>query len=205
MLHLHHVSIPNILTPTTFEYTGGICMIQGPSGVGKTTLLKCISNLIPCEGSVLFYSQSAKEYGLSEWRSDLLYIPQRPPILPGTPFEFWKSITQFASQKLKSSHSDPIVIANEWNIDEHIWHQSWNELSGGEIQRVILAIGLSRDPKILLLDECTSALDQHTTFLVEKTLKQKNAIWISHDPLQCERMAHSLLTLRSDGFDYMIC
>ncbi|KAG0043479.1 hypothetical protein BGZ90_009077, partial [Linnemannia elongata] len=65
-----------------------------------------------------------------------------------------------------------------WGIRPHLWHKKWNTLSGGEMQRISLAIGCSFRPEILLLDEPTSALDEVSCEKVEKTLGHLNCLSI---------------------------
>ncbi|KAG0041554.1 hypothetical protein BGZ89_007369, partial [Linnemannia elongata] len=76
-----------------------------------------------------------------------------------------------------------------WGIRPHLWHKKWNTLSGGEMQRISLAIGCSFRPEILLLDEPTSALDEVSCEKVEKTLGHLNCLWVTHNPQQAHRIS----------------
>ncbi|KAJ3124483.1 hypothetical protein HK098_001094 [Nowakowskiella sp. JEL0407] len=174
-----------------------IITITGPSGSGKTTLLKLIALLIPpspdSPGSILLNGHPPQHYGIPQYRSLVLYVPQRPPILPSTPKTFISSLCNFTSTKKSTSESELlskcISIGKTWRLQEDVWDKNWNELSGGEIQRVSLAIAVARSPLVLLLDEPTSALDPATTLLVEKTLKKFNCVWITHSMDQENRIS----------------
>ncbi|CAO3644410.1 unnamed protein product [Mucor hiemalis] len=174
---------------------GNTLVMRGPSGVGKTTLLKCIAELIPYEkGSCTLYDKTVNDYTVPVWRSRVMYVPQRPAVHPGTPLDFFRMVSKYASQKNKNL-DDPVKIGVQWNLSEDHFNEKWSNLSGGEMQRAALAIALALNPDILLLDEPTSALDPESVQLVEKTLKSRTCIWITHYPHQQERVATDNLTL----------
>ncbi|KAI8854106.1 P-loop containing nucleoside triphosphate hydrolase protein [Chytridium lagenaria] len=155
-----------------------VMVIRGPSGCGKSTLLRCIAQLIPYDdGIVTLDGRSPMDYGIPLWRTHIHYVPQLPP---------------FASQKTwvhKRKQREPVAIAETWSLSRDSWDKPWNQLSGGEIQRIALAIAVSKEPDVLLLDEPTSALDPATALLVEQTLCLMNCIWITHSPEQERRIA----------------
>ncbi|KAJ1966944.1 hypothetical protein IWQ62_002150 [Dispira parvispora] len=175
-------------------------VIQGPSGVGKTTLLRAIAQLTDCDsGTVLLRQQSPKEMGIPIWRSRVMYVPQYPAIFPGSPLDFFFKVKQFSAHTSKDYWDDPVDIANRWGLDEDLWCSEWRTLSGGQAQRAALAIAIATRPDVLLLDEPTSALDPQSTRLVEDTLRDYTCLWITHDPQQAERVATKYLDLRLDG------
>lgn len=130
----------------------------------------------------------------------MLYVPQRPSLLPGTPHEFLQAIGSFSARKLNGTKKAVAQaqsdleerakgLAKAWGIDNGLWYRDWSSLSGGESQRIALAAGLGCDAaEVLLLDgpspldvpklqimlmncvEPTSALDAETSLLVEKSL-----------------------------------
>ncbi|KAF9087327.1 hypothetical protein BGX23_008208 [Mortierella sp. AD031] len=109
--------------------------------------------------------------------------------MEGTPLDFLEEVRAFTAHKRNNdSFDDPVQIALDWGIRPHLWHKKWNTLSGGEMQRISLAIGCSFRPEILLLDEPTSALDEASCEKVEKTLGQLNCLWVTHNPQQAHRI-----------------
>ncbi|ORZ32996.1 P-loop containing nucleoside triphosphate hydrolase protein [Catenaria anguillulae PL171] len=175
-----------------------ILAIMGPSGTGKSTLLKCIAGLDSFDyGTVKLDGKTPAEYGIPQWRSRVLYVPQRPPLQRISPLEYWDEITSFAAQKSRASKlRDPVEIAEQWNVPSSLWEKSFTELSGGEAQRIMLAIGVGTNPDLLLLDEPTSALDPTSTLLVEDMLKrQGSCLWVTHSEVQMQRVATHVLRL----------
>ncbi|TFK29947.1 P-loop containing nucleoside triphosphate hydrolase protein [Coprinopsis marcescibilis] len=191
---------------------GDIIVLQGRSGTGKTTLLKCISHLIQHEGTVRFRGSTARDIGMPFYRTKVLYVPQRPSLLPGSPSTFLKTVLSLGSQnqRLKEDHNPgdlvnekmvryrSIGITNEWSIEPELWERDWSNLSGGEAQRMLLAIALALNTaEVLLLDEPTSALDEETSLAVEKFLVEevgsprtsvKAILWITHSAEQGRRI-----------------
>lgn len=73
------------------------------------------------------------------------------------------------------------------------------DISGGELQRAMLAIALSLDPPVLLLDECMAALDDATKILVEKSLQGRVFIWVGHDEKAEQRLGITQVVDLSPG------
>ncbi|KAI8982048.1 P-loop containing nucleoside triphosphate hydrolase protein [Mycotypha africana] len=178
-----------------FLEKGDTLVIRGPSGAGKTTLLKCLAHLQPyTAGQTYLYGKTPAHYGITIWRSRVMYVPQRPALHPGTPMDLFNMAKSYASQKGKY-FDDPIKIGMDWNLSASHFYENWSFLSGGQMQRCQLAVALALNPEILLLDEPTSALDPETTLLVEKSLQGRTCIWITHSPDQEKRVGTQTLTL----------
>lgn len=145
--------------------SGDVLVVQGPSGSGKSVLLKCLAHLLIFpSGYLYFQGKEMEEVSATYWRSRILYLPQRPALLPDTPRRFFETVSSYGSRSDLSKHkqtkepgrnpikTDPFRIAENWGIESSKWDLSWNQLSGGEAQRIALAVGLALGPDILLLD-----------------------------------------------------
>jgi len=183
--------------------SGEVIILTGKSGSGKTTILKSLAHLNVYEGEIKLRGKTPTAHGVPLYRTRVLYVPQRPSMLPGTPRRFLTTIRGYQSRKrqpgagVPSPESDPFAVARGWGLEDDAWDREWTSLSGGEAQRLALAVAVGLEgTEILLLDEPTSALDAETTELVEKYLKKlirseyssiKAIVWITHSEEQGKR------------------
>ena len=139
------------------------------------------------------------------WRHQVRYVTQYKVDLPGTPKDFIQLISNLqiehrhdlAGESLEETTMIYEVrkLATCWGVEPSCLETEWATLSGGEAQRVIVAIALASHPRVLLLDEATSAVDLKTKLLVEESIQQYvgmygiSVLWITHDPEQMKRLA----------------
>lgn len=157
---------------------GEIYGIAGQSGSGKSTLLRCINGLIPYDrGSLLVDGVEVKDLNKSElrkFRKDIGMIFQQFSLLDrlsvydniALPMKMWKYDESAINKKVKEL-VEIIGIADKLNSMPC-------ELSGGQKQRVAIARALTMNPKIILSDESTSALDPKTTSSILSLLDEIN-------------------------------
>jgi ABC-type iron transport system FetAB ATPase subunit len=150
---------------------------------------------------------SAFDVSMPEWRRRIALVPQNRPSLDGTPRDFYQQVCQYHSQQQQQNHlnlgngrrkkQDPAMLAAEWSLAASYFDQPWSTLSGGESQRASLAIALALEPDVLLLDECTSALDEQATLQVESTLSRLGipVVMVSHDSAQVDRLCNRRIDL----------
>ncbi|EIN07344.1 P-loop containing nucleoside triphosphate hydrolase protein [Punctularia strigosozonata HHB-11173 SS5] len=179
---------------------GDVVVLQGKSGAGKSTLLKALANLNIFDGRILLRGRLGLSPGLGfhvgvpAYRTRVQYVPQRPSMLPGTPRDFVNTISSFGKA---------------WGIEKELWDRSWTELSGGESQRIVLAVAVGLDAaEVLLLDEPTSALDAASCAAVETYLldevrsaesRLQALIWVTHSEEQGVRVGTRFIHITPDG------
>ena len=139
-----------------------VLSIVGPNGSGKSTLLKCIDRILkPSQGAVLIDGRDVANIGLGELAKIIGYVPQSSTsTFPFTVFDMVLMGRKPYIRWIVSERDKEIVaeILKFLGISK-LAARHFNELSGGEQQKVIVARALAQQPQILLLDEPTSNLD----------------------------------------------
>jgi len=191
----------------SFEIRSGeVLFITGPSGCGKTRLLRSLAALDEIEsGGILLDGESPDDFGVPAWRSLVSYVFQQGITfgdIPGaeTPDQLFSTAKQYGSQRGRS-HGELQKIGVNMGLEAQFVNSAWKDLSGGQAQRAQLAVMVALRPRVLLLDEPTSACDNDSAMKVESVLKSCGAalIWVSHDAHQPSRVGGRILTL-VDGF-----
>ncbi len=186
-----------ILKDISFHVEAGeVFGIVGRSGAGKSTLVNLISRLYDTqEGEVLVDGVNVKRYGFQELRRNVAMVSQETYIFMGTVAE------NIAYARPDATREEIIHAAVQANAHDFICKMpegydtllgsSSRSLSGGEKQRISIARAILADPKILILDEATSAVDTETELAIQKSLErlEKGRTVLS--------IAHRLSTLRN--------
>lgn len=170
-------------------HEGETLLVTGPSGCGKSTLLRALAGLdVLAAGTLTLQGRPFARWGPTAWRAAVCLVPQQPPDSALTPAETNARIQQLLIHR-GNTHVDPRPIAVEWGLAADRWMVPWSRLSGGERQRAALALALARHPTVLLLDEPTAALDATTAAAVERSLRGRSCVWVTHDAEQTKRVA----------------
>ena len=163
--------------------------IIGKTGSGKSTLLDLISRLYDVdEGEILIDGVPIQDYNLSGIRSEIGYVPQNPFLFSETierNIRFGKQDASF--EEIKAAAQSAAVAENIEQFKEGyetLLGERGVTLSGGQIQRISIARALIKDPKVLLFDDCLSAVDADTEEEILKNLKErskeKTTLIVSH-------------------------
>ena len=179
---------------------GAVC-IAGPSGSGKSSLLRLLNRLAdPDAGEVRYRGRDVRSYDVLELRREVSLVPQLPALIEGTVAENLEFAARLAGRA-------PAIgrILEHAGLDSTFADRDAGRLSVGEQQRVMLARSLAQEPAVLLLDEPTSALDEDARESVEQTLLRLRRelglsyVLVTHDTDQAARMSDWVLRLARGG------
>lgn len=180
-----------ILTDFSFDFKPGkITTIVGPTGSGKSTMMKIIMGLLhPTKGEVVMYTEDGKETPISaSTRCNFMYVPQGKTLLSGTVRENLlladPTATDERLKEVLSIAEASFVMQLPKGLDT-MCGEDGNGLSDGQCQRIAIARALLRPGGVLLLDEATSALDSKTENRLLENLcntykGNKTILFISH-------------------------
>ncbi|MFX1592943.1 MAG: ABC transporter ATP-binding protein [Promethearchaeota archaeon] len=200
-----------VLKNVTFKvHPGQTVAIVGTTGSGKTTLTKLISRLYDVNnGKILIDNIDIREYALESLRSQISFIEQDV-------FLFSDTLFNNISFGRTSSINEIIQVAKEAQAHDFIreFPNQYNsevgergvQLSGGERQRIAIARAFLSDPKILILDDSTSAIDSNTEDKIQRAirniLKDRTTILITHRLSQI-RWADLIIVLKKGEISAM--
>ena len=182
----------NILKPASLSLSAGECIaVRGPSGAGKTLLLRAIADLDPNDGVVTLEGRDRSTIAGPEWRRLVGYVPAEPGWWADTVGEHFSGWTA------------ALAVVRDLGFPKEAKAWPITRLSTGERLRLALIRALMVRPKVLLLDEPTAALDPASVASVESLIAARvqaglAVLWVTHDAEQAKRIAHRLLAV-SDG------
>jgi putative ABC transport system ATP-binding protein len=177
----------------------GASSLLGPSGCGKSTLLRLLNRLAdPRSGRVSYEGRDVREYDPLALRREVSLVPQLPALVDGTVHD-----NVAYGPRLAGRSFDARGCLELAGLDPAFEDRDAAKLSVGEQQRVMLARALALEPRVLLLDEPTAALDQAARDAVERTLKHLRSrtaislVVVTHDVEQARRLAEYVVRIAS--------
>ena len=202
-----------ILRDVTFEIRKKkITTIIGPSGAGKTQLIRCINRLTEmvegCKitGKMMLYNQNLFSLNPITVRRKVGMVFQKPNPFP-TMSVFQNVIAGYTLNSIKLSRSEKDEIVHDSLLKTGLWEEVKDDLSGsamalsgGQQQRLCIARTLALKPRMLLLDEPTSALDPKAAYLIEDLLlqlkKKITILLVTHNIAQASRISNDVIFIK---------
>ncbi|HAO21633.1 MAG TPA: iron ABC transporter ATP-binding protein [Desulfobacteraceae bacterium] len=194
-----------VLKDVGFQLDKGLILgILGINGAGKSTLLKCLNKILnPQKGSVVLNSEEIFAMNGTEIAKRMGYVPQKYSEDALTVFDAVLLGRKPHIRWSASDHDFQVVenILTSMNLDAFALRPV-NSLSGGEMQKVVIARALAQEPKVLLLDEPTSNLDIRNQFevmgMIRRIVQERelSAVVSIHDLNLAFRFADMFLMMK---------
>jgi len=186
-------------------FSGEKVAVLGASGSGKSLLLRTLAGLDQVQaGQIIFEGKSIDAWYLPKYRSQIIYLHQRPAL--------WFGTVELNLQQVYHLKANRHLVYNRAAILDYLQLLHKNDdflkrpvsaISGGESQIVAFLRALQLAPKVLLLDEPTASLDSETTRSLELLVEawqaqdpQRAYLWTSHDPTQLQRITNRQISLQ---------
>ena len=189
---------------------GKLLSILGPNGSGKTTLLRCLlGRLKPSGGEILLDGRALARHSPRSLARLMAYVPQTP-----------QSAFDFSAGEIvlmgRLAHTGMLGLAGRRDVEvaraamdmtgtSALADRTLEELSGGEVQRVMIARALAQQPRVMLLDEPTSHLDLKNQLMIYRMMQRLARDWsmavicVSHDVNIAAAFADELVLMRDGG------
>ena len=183
---------------------GARLALCGPSGAGKTLLLRALARLDPLDRGVVRYRGRAVPHdALPQFRASIIYLHQRAALIDDTvEAALRRPFALKVHRRREFDRGLAIEFLSALDRDATFLEKKVAELSGGEIQITALVRALQLAPTMLLLDEPTAALDGPTATAVERLIDRwlgQNAdramIWVSHNEPQARRVGRRAIQI----------
>ncbi|MHA1985261.1 MAG: ABC transporter ATP-binding protein [Promethearchaeota archaeon] len=198
-------SVQNVLSDISFTVKKGECFtIIGPNGSGKTTLLRMLGLVEnPTEGKIFYLGKETTNLSRKEktkFRRKISFVRQKPVVMNSSVennIAYGLKVRGMEEQEIQQKTKEIIEIVGLTGLEK----KKARSLSGGEMQRVAIAMSFITDPEIYLLDEVSANLDPKNITLLEdfitsiKEDRQKTIIMSTHDRMEAIKFADKIAVL----------
>ncbi len=181
----------NALVDISFKIDSSLALV-GQSGSGKSLTLKALLRMLPSSMSCELVHDG--DFELVAGKS-LSFVPQNP-------FTALSPLTKIKEQFFIQD-SEVEKLFEQVDLDIELLHRFPPELSGGQLQRVVIAMALSNKPKLLMLDEPTTALDPETRVLILDLLRELQKeyefkiLFVTHDMNAASSLCEDICVIKN--------
>jgi ABC-type glutathione transport system ATPase component len=180
-----------VLVDIAFEIHSALALV-GQSGSGKSLTLKALLGMLPPSMTCDLDVEAPFELLRGE---TVAFVPQNP-------FTALSPLTKIGDHFEGVTKAKADELMRQVGLDETLLRRFPPELSGGQLQRAVIAIALSHTPKLLLLDEPTTALDPKTRMLIIELLKKLQSeigfkmLFVTHDIVSARALCDEVCVIR---------
>ena len=190
---------------------GEIMAVLGANGVGKTTMMRCIMRFLHLNGGEVYLDgKNVKKLSDSQFWEKTSYVPQAKSLVFGYSVLNMvvmgrSGFVKFGYTPGKAEYEKAYALLEEMGLEEFA-HRSCNSLSGGQLQMVLIARALIKEPDVLIIDEPESNLDMRNQLkvleIMKKISKERGVTVIinTHYPEHALRYTDKTLILGKDSF-----
>lgn len=203
-------SLQNVLSDISFTVKKGECFtIIGPNGSGKTTLLRILGLVEdPTNGKIIYLGKEMTHLSRKEktkFRRRISFVRQKPVVMNSSVeknIAYGLKVRDVKEREIQQKTKKIIELVGLTGLEK----KNARSLSGGEIQRVAIAMNFIIDPEIYLLDEVSANLDPKNSTLLEEFItsikedKQKTIIMSTHDRMEAIKFADRIAVLNNGKF-----
>lgn len=191
---------------------GTMLAITGTSGIGKSTLLKCIyRTYVPTNGSILYSARNGAKVDLASAddqtmlklrKNEIGYVSQFLHVIPRvSALDILSGRLEKQTNSKKEAEDMACEYLEKVGISKNLWNMYPSTFSGGEKQRLNILLALASSPRILLLDEPTASLDAKSKdiileIILETKKKGTTMVGVFHDYEAIKVLADSRYDLR---------
>lgn len=191
----------SILSDTSLHvFPGEIVCLLGPSGSGKSSLLRCLNRLTEPPANTIFHNnQDIHTLDVLTLRRQVGMVFQKPALFPGTVVKNIQYGPTLQGKTVATAEIEALLALAD--LPANYANRSVAQLSGGEAQRVSLARALANQPDTLLLDEPTSALDPAAQRHIEQAILRLRdtlgltVLWVTHNVAEATVVADRIYLL----------
>ena len=179
-----------VLVDIALDIKNSLALV-GQSGSGKSLTLKALLGMLPRDMQLELKYKA--DFNLKD-KKNIAFVPQNP-------FTALSPLTKIKKQFLVS-HREQLKLLKDVGLNASLLERFPPELSGGQLQRIVLAIALEGKPKLLMLDEPTTALDEVTKETIIQLLKKLQLefgfkiLFVTHDILSVKELCEEITVIK---------